>query len=475
MRIRRTTLLILGCCAFLIGLWVSIKVTVPPAVVVFLLLAAIFFRRKQQMVLLFMMLIGLTLGIVRGNMFLPKVQQFVRLNNEKVVMRVVAESDAVYDQHKQLSFDAAHLQLIEPDQELLIGRMKIAGFGETAVYKGDTLLVHGKLYKTRGSKQASISYSQLELIQRDSSRIDTIRREFAAGLSNTLPDPQAPFGLGLLIGQRSTLGEEVTEWLATVGLTHIIAVSGYNLTIIVIFVHQLMAGRSRYQTLLVTSGLVWLFLLMTGFSASIVRAAIVCSLGLIAWYFGYRFRPLLLLLLTACITAGWYPVYLWSDIGWYLSFLAFFGVLILAPLVVRRFCKKEPKAIGMVVIETLCAQIMTLPLILYIFNEISLIALVSNMLIIPLVPLAMFCTLIAGLVGMFFPGLLGVLALPARILLTYILEIARLLSEIPHVLVAAQISVFVMLGMYGTIAVFCIVTWKATIQSRGIITEKNMI
>lgn len=475
MRIKRTTLIILGCCAFLVGLAASLKVTVPISVALWLMFAIVIFRRKPIMLASLTIVLGLVLGIVRGSMFLPNVQQYTLLNDEQVLLRVVAESDAVYDKRKQLSFDASQLELIEPNQELLVGRMKVAGFGESAVYKGDTLLVQGKLYKTRGSKQTSISFAKLELVQRGTNRTDTVRREFAAGLSNTLPEPQAPFGLGLLIGQRSTLGEEATGWLAAAGLTHIVAVSGYNLTIIVIFVHRLMARRSRYQTLLVTSSLIWLFLMMTGFSASIVRAAIVCGLGLVAWYYGHRFRPLLLLLLTACITAGWYPVYLWSDIGWYLSFLAFFGVLILAPLVVNRFCKREPRAFGMVVIESLCAQIMTLPIILYIFSEMSLIALISNVLIVPLVPLAMLCTIVAGIVGMFFPGLFGILALPARVLLTYILDVARLLSEIPHVLVSMQISVFVMLGMYSTIAVFCIAAWKATKQKHAIITDKNMI
>ena len=154
MRVRRTTLLILGCCAFLFGLWVSMRVTLPPVAILFLVVTTVFFRRNQFLLLLLVLLVGLSCGIVRGNMFLPNVQQYARLNGEKVLIRVVAETDADYDKRKQLSFDASKLELIEPDNALLVGRIKIAGFGESAVYKVDVLFVQGKLYKGDQNKRA---------------------------------------------------------------------------------------------------------------------------------------------------------------------------------------------------------------------------------------------------------------------------------------------------------------------------------
>ena len=95
----------------------------------------------------------------------------------------------------------------------------------------------------------------------------------------------------------------INTQLAAVGLTHIIAVSGYNLTIIIRAMRRLLTKRSKYQSTLLSFGLIAVFLLVTGFSASIVRAAIVSGLSLIAWYYGRAFRPLLLILLSAVITA----------------------------------------------------------------------------------------------------------------------------------------------------------------------------
>jgi len=316
-------------------------------------------KRRNIYTLGIMLLIGLIIGNFRGNSFSSELAFYDKFNNKKVEILVTALNDAQYNDRKQLEFDAKILRVGNGESEAPAGKIKVSGFGESAIYKGDQLAVSGKLFKTRGSRQASIGFARISLVSRGDFVIDNIRRQFASGISNVLPDPQAPFGLGLLIGQKSTLSEEATGWLAAVGLTHIIAVSGYNLTIIVRFITRVFGKRSRYQTVLFSVVTIGLFLLMTGFSASIVRASIVCGLSLFAWYYGRRIKPMVLILLTASITAAWYPSYLWSDIGWYLSFLAFFGVLVLAPLVTRRIFRSTPRPLTSVLIETICAQIIT--------------------------------------------------------------------------------------------------------------------
>jgi competence protein ComEC len=212
------------------------------------------------------------------------------------------------------------------------------------------------------------------------------------------------------------------------------------------------------------------FLLVTGFSASIVRAAIISSLSLAAWYYGRKLRPLLSLLIAGALTAGWYPLYIWSDIGWYLSFLAFYGVIVLAPMLQKRFAKREPKLISSIMLESFCAQLMTAPFVIYIFHQTSLVAMLSNLIIVPLVPLAMLLGLFAGLAGLLIPGLAGYIAWPASILLTYVLDIVYLFSRVPHVLVQLKLSLISMLALYGLIAALCIVLWRKTNNS-GRITE----
>jgi competence protein ComEC len=161
--------------------------------------------------------------------------------------------------------------------------------------------------------------------------------------------------------------------------------------------------------------------------------------------------------LAAAATALWNPFYLWTDIGWYLSFLAFFGVLVISPLISVRLFKKQPKLLTSVLLETLCAEIMTLPLILMTFSQLSIIALVANLLVVPLVPLAMLLSAVAGLAGALVPQIAGWLALPARLLLTYMLDIVHALSSIPSVLIHRAIGLAYMIILYALVVLLVLI------------------
>ena len=197
-----------------------------------------------------------------------------------------------------------------------------------------------------------------------------------------------------------------------------------------------------------------------------MRAAIISTLSLGAWYYGKNLKPLLLILLTAALTALWNPLYIWSDIGWYLSFTAFFGVMILGPLVRKRLFKGQHKGIiGELVMETLSAQIMTLPIVLFIFKTSSFIALPANVLVVPLIPLAMLLSFIAGLAGMLIPPLAGWFSFPARYILTYLLDMATLFSRVPNMKFMVTVSLTAMLIMYGAILFILITLWQKNNQS----------
>jgi competence protein ComEC len=241
-----------------------------------------------------------------------------------------------------------------------------------------------------------------------------------------------------------------------VGLTHIIAVSGYNLTILLRSAQKVSGKRSKRMALLLSLGLIAVFLLFAGTSASIVRAAIVSMLSIAAGYYGRQFKPMLLILLAAAITSYANPYYVWSDTSWYLSFLAFYGVMVLAPMISHKWRPKwQNSIVAMVALESLCAEIMTLPFVLHTFGQMSFIGLVANVLVVALVPLAMLLTLVAGLAGMLIPAFAGWLAWPARIILTYMLDIADMLSRLPHIF-AQNLSfpTWQMLAAYAMLGAF---------------------
>jgi ComEC/Rec2-related protein len=476
-RFRRTSLITIFCAAILAGLGLArLRWPMPTLVLVVLCLAAPLLVRKKSVVSVLMLIVlGVSFGLWRGGLVMNKLALYRPLIKKPVTVTGIAQGDAIYGDKTQLSFDIGSIRLQKPYQQNLSGLIKVQGLGVPMVYKGDLVSVTAQLYPTRGARQASLSFATLRVLERGHSWIDTWRRKFTAGAQSALPEPQASFGLGLLIGQRSLLPKAVNDQLAAVGLTHLVAVSGYNLTILIDTVRRVLGKRSKYQTTIGALVLVALFVACTGMSASIVRAAIVSALGLAAWYYGRTVKPLLLILLTAAITAVWNPVYLWSDIGWYLSFLAFFGVLVIAPLLARRLTRKskQPTAIVALLCESFAAQIMTVPIIMYIFGRASLIGLVANILTVPLVPISMLATLVAGLAGVLLPAVAGWFAWPAKLLLSYELDVAGAFSRVPHAVLNRSISVKAMLLMYLLIACLTLLLWFKTPRSRGKITDET--
>jgi competence protein ComEC len=435
-RLNRTTILMVGCAMFLLGLVVARRhVTVSGWVVLAIVTAALLTLKKRTFTAgIAVALAGGLLGIWRGAAYLHALQPYQELKYHAVVLTATADGDAVYNDRKALSFTVRNVDFISPAKRHVPGSIKVSGFGETMVYKGDRLQIKGKLYPTRGAAQATIGFAELRKVGGTASPIDTLRRKFAAGLQSVLPEPLASFGLGLLVGQRNTLPGAVTQAILMVGLTHIIAVSGYNLTILLEASRRLLGNLSKLLSTAAAVTLIFGFLLIAGASASIVRAAVISLLSLAAWYYGRTIKPLLLVLLAAAGTAYANPVYLWADISWYLSFLAFFGILAVGPVVTKIFYgERQPPLLMQIVIESLCAEIMTLPLILYIFGQMSLVSLLANMLVVGLIPLAMLLCFVAGLAGMLIGNIAGWFAWPAQLMLTYMLDMVNLLSRIPHV------------------------------------------
>lgn len=432
-------------------------------------------RRRSAWTLLWLVLFALSLGAWRGGMYQHKLARFDHYYDHKVTITAVASQDAAYNKYKQLTFDAKQV-VIEGSDERLTGKVSIAGYGLNAVFAGDEVEVTGKLKSSLGSYQGRMSYAQLTLIRHHSSVVNDLRRKFTAGVQSALPEPLASFGMGLLIGQRNTLPSEVSQALLMVGLTHIIAVSGYNLTILLRSADKVAGKRSKRMKLMFSFALIAVFLLFAGTSASIVRAAIVSMLSIMAGYYGRRFKPLVLILLAAAITAYANPYYVWSDTSWYLSFLAFYGVMILAPMVQSRWQEKwRESLVASVALESICAEAMTLPFILHIFGQMSFIGLLANVLVVALVPMAMLLTLVAGLAGMLLAPIIGWLAWPARILLTYMLDIADMLSRLPHVFVQnIGFSTWQMLASYMLIGFVSLALHRKTKRRKSAtITDKE--
>ncbi len=448
----QSLLLTFFCWSILFGLALARRVDFAYGWLVLVSLGLVLLKPKS---LFCLTICGLLIGLWRGQSYMNYLDEYQQVFQKPIIFLAVANSDAIYGKQSQLSFDVKKINI---DGRVLPGKVAVSGLGTPMVYKGDNLQITGSLAATKGSAQARVSFAKLRVTSKGHSYLDHFKRRFIASLQSVLPEPEASFGAGLLIGQRSTIPKEINDQLSVTGLTHLVAVSGYNLTIIIVAVRQVLGKRSKFQSTFAALVLMILFGAITGLSASIIRAVLVSGLSLLAWYYGRTFRPLLLISFAAALTAAWNPFYLWSDIGWYLSFLAFFGVLILGPQLVTMFARgKNPKTVGALLAETISAQLLTLPIIMYIFGRVSVVGLVANILVVPLVPLAMLLTLTAGLGGLLVTSLAGYIAWPARILLTYMIDLTGLLSRVPHAAAQHTISLATMALAYFAILLLTVI------------------
>jgi competence protein ComEC len=481
-RFRRTTLVAVFCASILAGIGLARIISIALIWVLFGGIALVLLARSRRLTVLFLAIfVGVALGGWRGSVYMQRLTAYEPYVDQKITIIGIANADGSYDKKSQLAFDLKNAYVADNSRTHLTGTIGVSGFGENAVFRGDTMQITGKLRAGTGSHQGWMSFAETQAMHRDTSWIERFRHRFGAGMLTALPEPLGSFGMGLLIGQHSTLPDSVYQDLLMVGLVHIIAVSGYNLTIILRAGMRLFGNRSKYQTMLFSVSLILVFLLLTGSSASIVRASIVSGLSILAWYYGRAFKPITLILIASAITAIANPLYVWGDMGWYLSFLAFYGVIVLSPQVRLHLLPERLRHNWLVAIalESLCAEIMTLPLVLFIFGQMSLVSLAANVVVAVFVPLAMLLAVIAGLAGMFFFPVVGWLSWPAVWILTYMLDAAHMLASIPHVFIQNHyLSAAAMLGMYGVVVLFNLVVYSRLKRNSAIITldpEENLL
>lgn len=399
-----------------------------------------------------LMAAGLLLGAQRGGSALQGLDEVNSFHFRQVIVSGQVNDDPVYDDKRRLDFRLTNL---EYDGRQIAGEIRVRAQGGSGLTRGDMVRVSGKAFPGFASYQATIPYAEVQLLGKSSQPLEKLRRYFFAGTYNALPEPHASLGLGFLVGLKSQLPDDLAEQLRTLALTHIVVASGYNLTILIRLARRLLARFSKFQALAGSLFLVAVMVGVTGMSPSMARAAVVTVLAMAAWFYGRTIHPVLLILLGAAITSWLDPLSLWFDLGWWLSFLAFVGVVLLAPLLSARFVKKEqPGLVAQIAIETISAQLLTTPLILFVFGEFSVLGIVANLLVVPFIPFAMLTTFVAGLAGLAWPMVAGWLAWPAAIVLGYIVEIVQLLAAIPWAFTHFTINAWGMAGLYALLFVF---------------------
>jgi len=277
-----------------------------------------------------------------------------------------------------------------------------------------------------------------------------ISDKFQESLLKILPEPYASFQVGLLLGNRVTqLPDSLTSDFNRTGTTHVVAVSGYNITIIISVLAMCFALFSRRWAFWLTLLTIGVFIVITGGAASVIRAGILG--GLAAWgrLEGRRANHLILILVVAFIMLLFNPYQLKGDIGFQLSFLAFAGLIYISPIISElKIINKIPGIFKTVLSETMAAQVAVLPILIYNFGLVSLVAPVVNILILPVVPTAMALGFVSGLGGIIWLPLGKILALVSWLVLKYIIVAVEFFSRLSFAAVTLKTSEWWWIPLY---------------------------
>ncbi len=258
-----------------------------------------------------------------------------------------------------------------------------------------------------------------------------------ARLLRMLPEPQASLAAGILLGLKATIPTEVRDSFAATGTAHILVVSGWHLSIVAMMLVTMTthAGLSRRTTFIIVLASIWVYALFVGGTPSVLRAAVMASLTLFASTAERRAEPWTLLLLACFALTLLNPQILWN-VGFQLSALATASLFAFATPIEAWLLRCPPlrwSALAWMraaLTATLAAQILALPLIMYHFGTVSLIAPLANVLLAPVLPLAM---LLGGLTlgaGLIWLELGQIVALSAWLPLTWITYVTDWLAEL---------------------------------------------
>lgn len=259
------------------------------------------------------------------------------------------------------------------------------------------------------------------------------KHAFMRRIETLLPEPHAGLSEGLLLGVKRALGEELERDFRTTGIIHIVVLSGYNVMLVVAFVTYLL-GVLMPQRYALPFGLAAIacFALLVGLSATVVRASIMAALVLIARWQHRTYLVIRALVLAGVAMLALNPYLLAFDTGFQLSFLATLGLILVAPHIEARF-RKTWYTIGIrgFFAATLATQFFVMPVLLYQIGEFSVVAVIVNVLVLPMVPVAMLLTFLTGVIGLVSASLGGFLAIPTYFSLQYILSIASWFAGLP--------------------------------------------
>lgn len=326
-----------------------------------------------------------------------------------------------------------------------------------ATYLGKILLIKGTIRPAPSADRPHIltgsiigSYPPENVL---STIFYNVRNYVDASFKNIFNPEQYNVASGLILGGSSRIGEELREIFARAGILHILAVSGLHVGFVCFFIGLILvfvpvSSKVKFAIMMLA---LLLYAGITGFRPSVCRASAMAFLFGLAIILQRNVSPLHVLNLTAVIFLLVNPLLLF-DVGAQLSFAAVYGILFLYPridtLLIKKIKRRLPQKIAMLMAISFSAQIFVSPLLIYYFHRLPTLAVISNVIIVPLASMAVFLLISCLFIGIIFMPVAKIIAIVITVLLTTLVTISKAFAHIPFSTVALSTSPVILFLIY---------------------------
>jgi len=372
---------------------------------------------------------------------------------------------------KKLEQSATRQRLILDLEPPYQGRVQINAQSYPSFRYGDSVAVSG-IIQTPGGPAADyyrkegiagiVSYPAINLLESGrgnafKAALLRLKGNIIKVFKQNLSVQKAAFLAGITLGERQEFSKEFEEKMSLSGTTHLVALSGYNISVIGWAVAGVLGlWFSRSWTFYFSVAVIILFVLMTGGEASIVRAAIMGIIALLAKESERLYSLRNAIVIAAFLMVIFNPRVLVFDLGFQLSFAALLGIVYLMPAFQKILNVKDAGFWNWKenALTTVSAQLAVVPILLGNFGIFSLTSFAANILILSAMPLTMGLGFVMGGVGLISEFLAGATGLIANLFLTYELWIIEIFSKFTLPIVTESFGFLAALAYYSLLILF---------------------
>ena len=388
--------------------------------------------------------------------------------------KVSSQPRLTRSQRVQFWFEAT--QVVSDRPERVTGKLytTVPLLWGTGIYPGQRLAITGTVYQPKAAANpgafdfkaylarqgafAGLAGKQISF-EKNSQKPWWRLRQRIIQAQACLGSPGGPLLSSMVLGRRAVdLPSDIQDLFVKAGLAHVLAASGFHVSLLLGLVLTLTKRFSSRTQLTVGLGILFVYVGLTGIQPSVMRAALMGTAALIGLATERKVKQLETLLLTATLLLLFNPLWIF-DLGFGLSFLATLGLIVTLPALKKRL-DWLPPVIAAIIAIPVAASVWTLPLIVFVFNTVVTYSIPANIITAPLIGVISLGGMVSALAALIWLPAGSAIAFVFYYPIHLLIDIVKFLTALPgSSLAVGKMSLSMLLLIYGIICLVWLSRW----------------